>query len=78
MPLASSVLKLEATILSGCCNCSQQRFQVFLELVFYHCPLSSAAWHLLAILEENQSRETINLVLFNQLWIGIMINLDNF
>lgn len=76
MPLASSVLKLQVMILSDCC--SQERFQVLLELIFCHCPFISATWHLLAILEENQSRETKNLVLFNQLWIGIMINLDNF
>jgi hypothetical protein len=63
-------------VLSDCR--SQERFQVLLELIFCHCPFSPAICYLSAILEENQSRETIDLVLFNQLRIGVVIDLDDF
>jgi hypothetical protein len=55
----------------------QERLNVVHELGFVYCTFSLAPWHLLLILEENQSLETVNLVLLNNLRICIMIYLAN-
>jgi hypothetical protein len=68
--------KLPAMTLRDSQGC-QERFQVLLKHVFRYCTFSPAIWHLLPILEEDQGRKTKDIVFFNQLRIGIMINFDD-